>query len=124
VVVDRDEPSLGRLPRSAVRGLGNDDATHRTTNSAQNSAQEPGNGIPEAFKVGSSRMEDTPDKKIDDFCLSRFRNTWLIPNSEVREIVLVLVLVVVLENSDISPSHKRNKIIAGKIGSFLGAEAQ
>jgi hypothetical protein len=69
-------------------------------------------------------MEDTSDKKIDDFCLSRFRNTWLIPNSEVREVVLVLVLVVVLENSDISPSHKRNKIIAGKIGSFLGAEAQ
>jgi hypothetical protein len=29
-----------------------------------------------------------------------------------------------LENSDISPSHKRNKIIARKIGSFLGAEAQ
>jgi len=37
-------------------------------------------------------------------------------------LVLVLVLVVVLENSDISPSHKRNKIIARKIGSFLGAE--
>jgi hypothetical protein len=29
----------------------------------------------------------------------------------------------VLEKSDISPSHKRNKIIARKIGSFLGAEA-
>jgi hypothetical protein len=31
------------------------------------------------------------------------------------------LLVVVLEN--FSPSHKRNKIIARKIGSFLGAEA-
>jgi hypothetical protein len=47
--------------------------------------------------------------------------TTLILNSEVEKSFLVLVLVVVLENSDISPSQKRNKIIARKIGSFLGA---
>jgi len=29
-----------------------------------------------------------------------------------------------LENSNISPSHKRNKIITTKIGSFLGAEIE
>jgi hypothetical protein len=45
------------------------------------------------------------------------------PNPEVERSSFVLV-VVVLENSDISPSYKRNKIIARKFGFFLGAEAQ
>jgi hypothetical protein len=32
--------------------------------------------------------------------------------------VLVLVLVLVLENADISPLDQRNKIVVGKIGLF------
>jgi len=44
---------------------------------------------------------------------------------QLRTLVLVLelVLVLVLVSREFSPSHKRNKKIARKIGSFLGAEA-
>jgi hypothetical protein len=37
-------------------------------------------------------------------------------------LVLVVVLVLVLEMADIPPLDQRNKIVAGKSGSFGGAE--
>jgi len=44
-------------------------------------------------------------------------------NLHAASFLLVLVVVLVLEIHDISPLNQRNKIVAGKSGSFRGAEA-
>jgi hypothetical protein len=44
--------------------------------------------------------------------------------SEVKELVLVLVLLLVLENANVSPSGRWNKMITGESDPFLAGQAR